>query len=110
MGPAGPSGLGLSFVYVDVTGSGPLVLPAGNASVIYTVQGGSKGSLVLTLPSASDGRSRFVTIRGGKGSSIRPAPGDTLDAGGDKKGAVAIDGSITLVSDGSKWVVFARTN
>jgi hypothetical protein len=121
VGPVGPLGLGLTFVNVPVSASGPLVLPAGNASAIFLVRVPQGNRLDLTLPAAASGQSRLVTIRrlDGRGRVlVKAAPGEHLEGGREiheghsqDSDTLALDGRwdyVTLVSDGTTWFVFAE--
>lgn len=111
-GATGPIGLGLSFVNVAVSASGPLVLPPGNASVMFTVRVTPATALDLRLPAAAQSLARFVTIRrlDTRGRVIvRPAAGDHIE--GKDPDAITLENRsdyVTLVSDGQAWFVFSE--
>ena len=109
-GPAGPIGLGLSFVIQELVGSGTIVLPAGNASVVVLATSGVLPATVVTLPAAADAVSRLVLVRRMDAIGLLRvrAPSGTIlggPAGGDVVLARTFD-QVTLVSDGTTWVIF----
>ena len=109
-GPAGPIGLGLSFVIQELVGSGTIVLPAGNASVVVLATSGVLPATVVTLPAAADAVSRLVLVRRMDAIGLLRvrAPSGTIlggPAGGDVVLKQTFD-QVTLVSDGTTWVIF----
>ena len=103
-------GLGLIFTTINVSASGPLTLPAGNASALFLARVARNRRLDLTRPPAADGSSRMVTIKRLDSSGrviIHAASGEQLD---QRNGPIDLDDRgdfVTFVSDGTAWYVFA---
>jgi hypothetical protein len=114
-GPAGPTGLGLLFKTQAINASGPLVLGADNASMIYLISNPRSSRITVTLPAAADAVSRTLTIRrlDSRGRVfVEPQAGESLEGRGRERpqDAIALDSRadyVTLVSDGTAWYVFA---
>jgi Collagen triple helix repeat (20 copies) len=125
-GPQGDTGPGLSFETMNVTESGALSLPPGNASMVYLVNGpsaedsesdddgdDSNGRIDIQLPAASAGTLRFVTVRnvGSDPVVLTARPGEemvgtALDANPAIK--LARWRFVTLASNGTRWIVVAE--
>jgi hypothetical protein len=107
-GATGTQGLNISFVGVDVSASGTLSLPPGNASAVYLVRfpaaGGPQPTMDLTLPPAASAPTRGVTVR------LADGRGTVLVHGAHDGEAITLNAKVTyvtLVSDGSNWFVIA---
>ena len=100
----------MTFTTVEVSASGPLTLPAGNASVLFLTRVARGRRLDLTLPPAADGTSRLVAIKRIDSAGrvmIHAAAGELLDR---RSAPIDLDDRgdyVTLVSDGTAWFVFA---
>lgn len=121
MGITGPQGPGLKFTTVKVTREGGLVLPAGSTSVLFLAATqnnlGRPRGYALTLPPPAIATSRFITVRkvDARGTiEVQSRPGDSIDDERATQGG-GVDtielkdrwSSVTLVSDGVSWFVFA---
>ncbi|MFA5909752.1 MAG: kelch repeat-containing protein [Vicinamibacterales bacterium] len=122
VGPMGPAGTGVAFTTQSIAGSGVVTLPEGSRSVIVMVtNGASRGrdddrddqrpgpQAVVTLPAASSADGRMIVVRrmDNRGRvSVRPPSGAIV--GWRQRDAVTLErrfDQVTLVSDGSAWVV-----
>jgi hypothetical protein len=110
IGPMGPMGLGLAFDIRRVSADTTIVSPADNRSVVYLVTTGSQ-NITMTLPSAATATSRMITIQrvdNGRKVFIRSAANEAIDG---VRQPIVMDekfDAITLVTDGTEWVVLYR--
>jgi hypothetical protein len=126
-GPRGPAGPGLSFVTEYVSSSSSLRLPSGNSSVLYLVsapqppRGKSAPALTLELPPPGSSVGRLVSIRRVDSNGqihIRTSDGAAIEGWREVREGRNRDTDVlalqdrwdyvTLVTDGTKWFVFAQ--
>jgi hypothetical protein len=87
-----------------------IALPANNHSVIYLVTTG-RSNINITLPAAASATSRFIVVQrvdNGRRVTIRSQNGEPIDGGSVP---IVMDDkfdSVTLVTDGTQWVVLYR--
>jgi hypothetical protein len=118
----------LSFVTEYVSSSSSLQLPSGNSSVLYLVsapppprKGKSAPTLTLALPSPASSMGRLVSIRRLDSNGqihIRTSDGSAIEGWREVREGRNADTDVlalqdrwdyvTLVTDGSKWFVFAQ--
>ena len=109
------------FQTVEVSSSGPISLPPGNASLIVLARVPRGQGIELRLPPAASSVSRFVTIRrlDARGRVlVRAAAGEGIEGGREVRegrnrdsDTLALENrwdSVTLVSDGTNWFVFSE--
>ena len=109
-GPAGPIGVGLTFDIIAVSSDTAIVAPPSAHSVVYLVTTG-RSNITMTLPAPATAVGRFITIQrvdDGRKVFIRPQGGEAID--GARQPVVMDDrfDSMTLVTDGTQWVVLSR--
>jgi hypothetical protein len=108
-GPVGPQGFGLGFFLQTITQSQTLTLPPGTVSVVVIVTT-DRHDIDVTLPPAASAANRFVTLRRVNSShtvTIKPVAGEQIV--GANRSVLTLEDrfeTLTLVSDGQKWVVF----
>ena len=106
---------------MNVSVSGTLTLPRGNASVVYLVHARHGQALDLVLPAAATAVARLVTVRNLEARGrviVRAASGDSITAltGADARGMrhqdiVVLEGRfdyVTLATDGRRWLILAE--
>jgi hypothetical protein len=109
-GPMGLMGMGLGFEIRRVSSDTVMTVPSDNRSVIYLVTT-APASVTLTLPPAATATSRFVTIQrtdNGRKVMVRPQGAEMVDGARTPITMNSKYDAVTLVSDGSEWVVLFR--
>ena len=110
-GPAGAAGLGFSFFAQSIVAGAPIALAPGNASMLLLVRMPDRRyDDTLVLPPAATGTSRLLLIRrvdNRRRLTIRPKPGEKILAGSRELLTLEHEfDQVTLVSDGTSWIVF----
>jgi hypothetical protein len=117
-GPAGPvgaqglrgeRGIGLGFTIVRIIDNATVSMPSNGNSVIQVVSAG-RSRVTITLPAAAAAAGRFVVIKRserGRPIVVRTAGNDRIDATQRELRLEDARDTLTLVSDGTEWVLLS---